>query len=407
MLAIKQILAIALKETRLWLQIPGNWLTILFVPFTFIAILGGVFGGSTPVFTIYAANEDRGTLGKDVIKLLEDSPSLEVESLESQAEADRRVGQGDRMAAVVIPADFSAAAKTEAGSTIWLIIDPARQNNAGLVSGLVKAALSRMLVDASIEREMSKMISDIKTDDLGGTSSFDFDTFIRAGVKAVVAKQVNAAIDKPLIDLKKEWVSDSINPIEATRLGGLVPGYTLMFLFFLLSHIAVAVVDERSQGSLRRLLVTPATKTIILTGKMLPFIFIAIGQMLFVLLVSSWAFKMPLGSSLPALIVIIVATALSAATLGILVAAIVKDENQAGGLTILVVLVLAVISGCINESIQLLGVNMLTPHYWARVGLTNVLQRGMGLEGVWQPALVLLVMSIVFVVVGVRRFKFE
>jgi ABC-2 type transport system permease protein len=407
MLAIKQILAIALKETRLWLQIPGNWLTILFVPFTFIAILGGVFGGSTPVFTIYAANEDQGTLGKDVIKLLEDSPSLEIEILDSQAEADRRVGQGERMAAVVIPTDFSAAAKTEAGSTIWLIIDPARQNNAGLVSGLVKAALSRMLVDASIEREMSNMIEDIDTGDLGGTSSFDFDTFIRAGVKAVVAKQVNEAIDNPLIDLKKEWVSDSVNPIEATRLGGLVPGYTLMFLFFLLSHIAVAVVDERSQGSLRRLLVTPATKTVILAGKMLPFIFIAIGQMLFVLLVSSWAFKMPLGNSLPALLVIIVATAFSAATLGILVAAIVKDENQASGLTILVVLVLAVISGCISESIQLMGINMLTPHYWARIGLTNILQRGMGLEGVWQPALVLLVMSIIFFVVGVRRFKFE
>ncbi len=407
MLAIKQILAIAYKETRLWLQVPGNWLTILLVPFTFIAILGGVFGGSTPVFTIYAANEDQGALGKDVIKLLEDSPSLELEILDGQAEADRRVGQGERMAAVIIPADFSEAAKTETGSTIWLIIDPARQNNAGLVSGLVKAALSRMLVDASIEREMSKMISDIKTDDLGGTSSFDFDTFIRAGVKAVVAKQVNQAIDNPLIDLRKEWVTDSASPIEATRLGGLVPGYTLMFLFFLLSHIAVAVVDERSQGSLRRLLVTPATKAVILTGKMVPFIFIAIGQMLFVLLVSSWAFKMPLGNSLPALIVIIVATAFSAATLGILVAAIVKNENQAGGLTILVVLVLAVVSGCINESIQLVGINMLTPHYWARQGMLNVLQRGMGLEGVWLPAGVLLAMSILFFVIAARRFKFE
>jgi ABC-2 type transport system permease protein len=406
MLAIKQILAIAYKETRLWLQVPGNWLTILLVPFTFIAILGGVFGGSTPVFTIYAANEDQGDLGKDVLRLLEDSPSLEVEILASQAEADRRVGQGDRMAAVVVPADFSAA-KTEAGSVIWLIIDPARQSNAGLVSGLVKAALSRMLVDASIEREMSKMISDINTGDLGETSSFDFDTFIRAGVKAVVAKQVNEAIDNPLIDLKKEWVSDSANPIEATRLGGLVPGYTLMFLFFLLSHIAVAVVDERSQGSLRRLLVTPATKTVILAGKMLPFIFIAIGQMLFVLLVSSWAFQMPLGNSLPALIVIIVATAFSAATLGILVAAIVENENQAGGLTILVVLVLAVISGCISESIQLVGLNMLTPHYWARQGMLNVLQRGMGLEGVWLPAGVLLGMSVLFFVIGARRFKFE
>src|SRR3990170_721831 len=157
MLTIKQILAIAYKETRLWLQVPGNWLTILLVPFAFIAILGSVFGGSTPVFTIYAANEDQGDLGADVIELLEDSPSLELEMLDSQAEADRRVGKGERMAAVVIPADFSEAAKTEAGGTIWVIIDPARQNNAGLVSGLVKAALSKMLVDASVEREMSKI----------------------------------------------------------------------------------------------------------------------------------------------------------------------------------------------------------------------------------------------------------
>jgi ABC-2 type transport system permease protein len=114
-----------------------------------------------------------------------------------------------------------------------------------------------------------------------------------------------------------------------------------------------------------------------------------------------------LGNSLPALIVIIVATAFSAATLGILVAAIVKNESQAGVLTILVVLVLAVISGCINESIQLVGINLLTPHYWARQGMLNVLQRGMGLEGVWLPAGVLLGMSILFFVIGARRFKFE
>lgn len=407
MLTIKQILAIAYKELRLWLQVPGNWLTILLVPFAFIAILGSVFGGSTPVFTIYAANEDQGDLGARVIELLEDSPNLELEVLGSQAEADRRVGKGERTAAVVIPASFSEDVKTEPGGTILVILDPARQNNAGLVSGLVKAALSKMLVDASIEREMSSMIADINTGDLGETSSFDFDTFIRAGVKGMVAKQVNQAIDNPLIDLEKQPVSASARPVEATRLGGLVPGYTLMFLFFLLSHIASAVVEERSLGSLRRLLVTPASKAVILAGKMLPFFFIAIGQMLFVLLVSSWVFKMSLGNSPLALAVIILATALSASTLGILVASLVKNENQAGGLTILVVLVLAVISGCINDNIQLMGPNFVTPHYWARQGLLNVLQRGMGPEGVWLPATILLGISLVFFVIGVRRFQFE
>jgi ABC-2 type transport system permease protein len=178
-------------------------------------------------------------------------------------------------------------------------------------------------------------------------------------------------------------------------------------LFFLLSHIATAVVDERSQGSLRRLLVTPASKGVILAGKMLPFFFIAIGQMVFVLLVSSWVFKVSLGNSPLALAAIVLATALSVATLGILVAALVKNENQAGGLTILVVLALAVISGCISESIQIMGLNLVTPQYWARQGLLNVLQRGLGLEGVWLPVAILLGMSAVFFVAGARRFKFE
>ena len=84
---------------------------------------------------------------------------------------------------------------------------------------------------------------------------------------------------------------------------------------------------------------------------------------------------MSLGSSPLALSLIILATGLSAATLGILVSSIVKNENRAGGLTILIVLVLAVISGCINESVQIYGLNLLTPHYWARQGMLNVLQR--------------------------------
>ena len=183
-------------------------------------------------------------------------------------------------------------------------------------------------------------------------------------------------------------------------MGALVPGYTLMFLFFLLSNLASSVVEERSQGSLRRLLVTPASKGAILVGKMLPFFFIAIVQMTFVLLVSSWIFDMPLGNSPLALALMILATSATVATLGIMVAALVKTENQAGGITILIVLVMAVISGSISDSVILWGPNFVTPHYWARMGILNVIQRGMGVDGV------LLGMSVVFFIIGARRFKF-
>jgi hypothetical protein len=99
MLAIKQILAIAYKETRLWLQVPGNWLSILLVPFVFITILGSVFGGSTPL-RFMPPTKIRAT-GADVIGIAENSPNLELE-YSGWREADRR-GLGERMAAVVAP----------------------------------------------------------------------------------------------------------------------------------------------------------------------------------------------------------------------------------------------------------------------------------------------------------------
>jgi len=407
MLTIKQILTIAEKELRVWLQTPGNWITVLLVPFAFIAILGNIFGGGTPVFTIFAANEDKGDLGAEVIKQMEASPYIKLEVLPSQAEADRRVGSGERMAAVVIPANFNETVKTAQGGKIQLIIDPARAEDAGMITGIVQAALSKLMVDASVEREMAGMVQDLTTSDTGGVSQFDMNLFIKAGMKAVVAKQVNDAIDNPLIDLKKEVVSVSPNPVEATRLGALVPGYTLMFLFFLVSSLALTVVDERGQGSLRRLISTPAGKGVILAGKMLPFFFVAILQMIFVLLLSSWIFVMPLGNSPLALAIMIVATSACVVGLGIMIAALAKTENQASGMTALVVLVMAVISGCISDSIILWGPNFVTPHYWARMGILNVIQRGLGVESVLLPAGVLLGMAVVFFVIGARRFRFE
>jgi ABC-type multidrug transport system permease subunit len=65
-----------------------------------------------------------------------------------------------------------------------------------------------------------------------------------------------------------------------------------------------------------------------------------------------------------------------------------------------------VISGSISDAIQIWGPNLVTPHYWARQGMLNVMQRGMGLEGVWQPAGILLGLSVIFFVIGARRFKF-
>ncbi len=43
----RQIWAMTRKELKLWLQRPGQWLTLLLTPLVFVAVLGQVFGGGS------------------------------------------------------------------------------------------------------------------------------------------------------------------------------------------------------------------------------------------------------------------------------------------------------------------------------------------------------------------------
>ena len=195
----RKMLSIAYKEFRLWLQAPANWLVVFLVPFAFIGIFGASFSEGTPVVTVYGVNEDKGELGQEVITLLQKSDNLELEMLSTQDEADEMVTKGSRMAAIIVPENFSESVPTDDGASILVIIDPGKADQAGIVTGLVQEALIKPIVYAEIERALSGLF---KGQSIEGVDANVFKTFINAGVKAVVAKSVNEAIDDPLIKIE-------------------------------------------------------------------------------------------------------------------------------------------------------------------------------------------------------------
>ena len=130
---LRKMISIAYKEFRLWLQSPGNWLTVFLVPFAFIGIFGATFNQGTPVVTVFAVNEDKGEFGEEIMTLLEKSDNLELEMIATREEADELVNKGSRMAAIVIPEDFSASvttspSKPSSSAMAWrsrLMVEPA------------------------------------------------------------------------------------------------------------------------------------------------------------------------------------------------------------------------------------------------------------------------------------------
>ncbi len=410
---LAQIWSLTRKELSLWLKRPGQWIVVFVVPFIFIWIFNVVFGGSSgaPIVSVYLVNEDGGAAAQTAVTALGNAANLQIEMLADRAEADRRVGAGQRLAAIIIPAGFSEAIQSTQGGKIEIIADPARSEQAAIVGGLVNAALGPMIIDAEVSRGINQQIGDsLNSLSLPGSSADDnakLKEFLSAAFKGVVSAQVQDAIDHPLVQIEEVSAVNASAAHPLTLVEGLVPGYSLMYVFFLISMIANTVVEERETGSLRRLQVLPARRGTILLGKALPFFLIAVVQMGALLIVSHYVFKMGLGQHPAALLPVILGTSVSVAGLGIMIAALVRSGGQASGLTILVVLIMAAASGSLFPAIRIPFVEYLTPHHWAILGIQNVIARGMDWSGVLLPSAVLLAAGAAFFTIGVMRFKFD
>jgi ABC-2 type transport system permease protein len=408
------IWAITRKELKLWFQRPGQWIILFVAPFLFVAIMGQVFGGgSMPTVSVYLVIEDEGRAAKRAVDLLEDVKNLNLDIVESRVEADRRVGQGQRMVAIIIPTGFGEALKTAEGAKVELIVDPAREQSAGLVVGQVNAALAPLLIDAEVARGVGTAFASARNDfglDLedAGINSEDAQKFLTAALQGVVASQVQDAFDDPLVRVELRPAATGGAIVRApTILEWLVPGYTLFFAFFLVGMLAQVLLDERVTGTFRRLLSTPTSRAAILLGKIAPYFVITLLQIVGVIALCSLVFDISLGSDLGAFLLVAAATSATVVGLGIMIAALVRSTGQAGSVPNLIATAMAVVSGAFFPSIRVPVLEYATPHHWAIRGFQDVMTRNLGIAGVADEVAVLLGMAVLFFVIGVWRFRFE
>ena len=121
--------------------------------------------------------------------------------------------------------------------------------------------------------------------------------------------------------------------------------------------------------------------------------------------------KLNWGEAPVALALILVTSALAAAALGTTLGTFTKTEGQAGGLSWMLGMVMALLGGCWYP-IELFppfvqNFAKILPTTWAMQGMLDIVMRGQGLLTVLPNALVLLGFAVVFFVVGVLRFRYE
>jgi ABC-2 type transport system permease protein len=166
---------------------------------------------------------------------------------------------------------------------------------------------------------------------------------------------------------------------DVTIFQWVVPGFTVMFAFFLINIMARSFMIERDQGTLRRLMMAPVDTASLLFGKTVPFYLTSILQCSLLFLCGKVLFGMPWGAQPIYLIPVILCTSAAAASLGLLLSTMVRTDQQISSYGTTLILTLSAVSGCFLPR-ELLPkimkqISVFTPHAWSLKAFDAVLNQ--------------------------------
>lgn len=379
---MRRLLTITAKDLRLRLRDRSIFIIALLAPlalaFIFNLVFGGVLSGDIafePDFGIVTtgSTETAATLRSTAEEL-----GATWHEFADRTAAEEAI-RGNRVDAVfLVPDDFDRALAGGEAVTIEVLGDVASPT-----ASEVAAAIARRY-GAGVDR-----------------------------IRLAVAGAITLGADPAPVMQPPEGSLVSVGslPIRVRQLDGAtftVAGMAVFFLLFTAQTGLLSVLEERRDGTLARMLATPATTTTILGAKALVSVTLGLGSILVLIIAGRFLLGArwgdPLGVALLSVGAVLAAVGISAVTV-----ALARTPEGAGNLGGIVGTVLGLLGGSffpISADQALLSrLSAITPHHWFLRGLADLSGGGGPSEavGAFVPLIVITVISGLLAALIMRR----
>ena len=190
----------------------------------------------------------------------------------------------------------------------------------------------------------------------------------------------------------------------------LIPGLIAILLTFsgtILS--AFAIVKERERGTLEQLMVTPVSPLAVVMGKILPYMGVAYGTLIIVLLLMRFLFQVPFNGSVVLLLALSSVYLLALLSFGLLISSRAGSQMEAMQMAMGIMLPSILLSGYIFPLASLplplrVIAHVLPATHFIQIA-RGIVIRGAGFGHLWEPVLALLAISTVLIGVSARAFR--
>lgn len=371
---LTQLWAVLRKETLQTVHDRRLMFMLLFAPVLQLVVFGYAIDFKVDRLPTVIADLDRSAESREHLrKLLADGTLVRAGDAASAQEAEQALVTGKAAAAIVLPAGFSRLLARGETAEAQVLLDGSDPNR----STVAAAAVARYFAEA------------------GATIALE-----RLAGRGLAPPQPGGVEVRPRI-----WFNPTLDSPPF-----MIPGVMAMLLIVVTTIVtAMGLAREREMGTLEQVLVTPIRPSVLLIGKMLPFVVIGIFDVTFALTVGSWLFALPIRGTLWVLAISAVCYLMTTLGVGLLISTLSKTQQQSflGGF--LFTLPAMLLSGVMTpirsmpEWLQLMTyANPL--RYFVEILRANLLT-GAGFGLLWPRMLVLFCFGLGLLTVAALRFQ--
>jgi len=344
-------------------------MVILFgMPVVMVLLFGFAITNDITNAKIGILDRSKDVATREIIqKLVSSGYFLPEVNLESNTRIGSYFQQGSIKAVVVFEPDFAQKMNENKGATVQIILDASEPNTANILSNYISGIIN---------------------------------TYMTQKMNDQMVLPVSIQVQSRML----------YNP-ELKSVYMFVPGIiTILLMLVSAMMTSLSIAREKEMGTMEALLVSPLNPFQIIIGKVIPYVFLSLINLIVILLMARLVFLMPFNGSLTLLMAESLLFIIMSLALGILISTVSQSQQQAMLLSMFALMLPTILlSGFIfpieNMPLLLQLISHLMPSKWFIIIVKGIMLKGVGLAYFWKETLIIVAMTLFFIGLSVKKFK--
>ena len=383
MIELKKFAWMIRKELISLKRHPGRLVSIILFPIIMILLFGYGMGGEMTDLPIVVVSQSDGNLTDLTLNTIKSTDTYHVvKVMDDQGKAEKMVDRGEVKAAIIMPEDYDDTNSSNQ-KAVTLYLDSSDQ-------------MASQILDSSTQAIFSKLSNMVAAGSVTSVSQ-------NSSVDPSLSHQINNFKDD--IGLHINRIYGNIKYIDF-----LVPavlGMTVMMSCMM--GMGATIAGERETGELARLFMTPTSVSTVIGGKIAAKLVIELVRAVILILMAILLFNVSIKGGLLQTFIVLVFGALCFVGFGIMLSARTQTQEDYAQIVMPFSMPMMFVSGVFYpiETMPwiLQKLAYVFPLTYLNDAMRGVMLKGQSLGDVWFDLAVLLGFTILFFIIGVKRFN--